>query len=75
MTLAIEPGYGYWDTTHYPYGGCFKRASENTPLISEITETFTYKGRQESRVTLADGSKAVVRTAAIITVAPAVTRG
>jgi len=68
MVLAIEPGFGYWDTTHYPYGGCFRRASENTPLIVEITDTFTHKGNQESRVKLADGSTAVVRSSAIISV-------
>jgi len=28
----IKKGYGYWDTTHYPYGGCFHRAKEDTSI-------------------------------------------
>lgn len=24
-TLQLKPGYGYWDFTSYPVGGCFRR--------------------------------------------------
>ena len=24
----IKPGYGYWDTTHYPIGGSFRRSPD-----------------------------------------------
>ena len=36
--MTIKPGYGYFDTTNYPVGGCFLRAGANgVPLVS-ITE-------------------------------------
>ncbi len=25
MTHVMKVGYGYWDVTSYPYGGCFRR--------------------------------------------------
>jgi len=33
----IKPGYGYWDTTSYPLGGCFGRAGEDGVNIVKIT--------------------------------------
>lgn len=29
---VLLSGWGYWDTTNYPYGGCFRRAGEDTPV-------------------------------------------
>ena len=31
-TYTLKKGFGFWDTTHYPIGGCFKRAVENMPV-------------------------------------------
>jgi hypothetical protein len=28
----LKKGFGYWDVTKYPVGGCFKRAIEDMPL-------------------------------------------
>ena len=40
----IKAGWGYWDTTLYPLGGCFRRNGE-TPLEVEITRQFPlFKG-------------------------------
>lgn len=30
----IKPGYGYWDTTKYPIGGCFARAPADGLLVT-----------------------------------------
>ena len=35
QTGTLLKGYGYWETTRYPVGGCFRRAVEDTP-ISDI---------------------------------------
>jgi hypothetical protein len=53
----IKDGYGYWDTTYYPYGGDFNRAVGNVP----ITEILEEVGRRETRVKLANGHTAVVK--------------
>jgi len=28
-THVIKQGYGYWDITNYPIGGCFRRATSD----------------------------------------------
>ena len=40
-TVRIEPRYGYWDTTDYPIGGCFRRAGAEG-LAVEVTRTFPW---------------------------------
>ena len=30
MTVTIKPGCGYWDTTQYPLGGCFRRVARDS---------------------------------------------
>ena len=32
MNATLKKGYGYWDVTQYPYGGCFRRAAQDTPV-------------------------------------------
>ena len=32
----IKPGYGYWDTTKYPLGGCFGRAGKDGVNIVKV---------------------------------------
>ena len=67
MPLAIEKGWGYWNTTKYPYGGDFRRASENEP-IAEVLEPIS---SSEVRVKLCSGDTAVVKKQAICTIAAA----
>jgi hypothetical protein len=59
MTV-IKKGWGYWDVTHYPRGGCFRRASTNMPV--EITGE---AARGETPVITADGTRIVVTTRAL----------
>jgi hypothetical protein len=64
-TIAtIKPGWGYWDTTHYPYKGCFRRMDENgTGESVVIVERFGKT--QEWKVKFADGRRAVVDSRAL----------
>jgi hypothetical protein len=55
----IKQGYGYWDVTKYPYGGDFRRATEDRPIKEVLGGEI---GSRESRVKLLDGSIAVVKT-------------
>ena len=32
----LKAGYGYWDTTYYPIGGCFRRASAGGQVLTNI---------------------------------------
>ena len=44
--MKLKPQCGYWDTTHYPIGGCFRRAGSNGKEIEEILREITpsYRG-------------------------------
>ena len=35
--MRMKPGYGYWETTRYPIGGCFRRAPKTGNLL-EVTD-------------------------------------
>ena len=35
----IKPGYGYWDTTRYPLGGCFARAGRDGVGIVRVARS------------------------------------
>lgn len=54
-------GVKYWDVTKYPYGGDFRRATEDRPILQILEEV----GCRETRVKMLDGSIAVVKTAFI----------
>ena len=59
---AIMPGYGYWDITSYPIGGCFKRAPRNGPpveLDNVSGPVDTRKGRMILATTI-DGRRVAV---------------
>lgn len=30
--VTLEPGWGYWDLTNFPRGGCFRRLTQSTTL-------------------------------------------
>lgn len=46
-TATIFAGYGYYDTTQYPLGGCFKRATEDIPVT--VTRDFRAEGVKMSQ--------------------------
>ena len=63
MKAVLLSGWGYWDTTHYPYGGCFRRAAAD--------ETVTVLGpggkrpAQERKIQFADGRVGVAELRAL----------
>jgi hypothetical protein len=64
--MAIAKGWGFWDLTHYPYGGDFKRAQEDL----RVAEVLGPIKAGEVKALLLDGRKVAVKTQALITVAP-----
>jgi hypothetical protein len=56
-TATLKAGYGYWDTTHYPYGGKFARAKEDTQ-VKLIKPAGKYPTR-EWEVEFPDGRKGI----------------
>jgi hypothetical protein len=34
-TVTVGAGWGYWDLSQYPRGGCFRRLTEDTTLVVE----------------------------------------
>ena len=59
--MKIKPKCGYWLTTKYPIGGCFKRAGADGVEIAEVIRRIvpSYKGCTHE-VRLADGNTAAV---------------
>lgn len=60
-TATLLKGWGYWDTTHYPYGGCFKRSTEDTQV--EVRDGSCKPG--ETCVRFSDGRTAVADNRAL----------
>lgn len=57
---VVRQGWGYWDVTSYPYGGCFKRAS------SAFIVTVTGPGQHPNEVSATvAGRKLVISTEAL----------
>lgn len=65
MNKAIGKGWGFWDVTHYPYGGNFDRAQDNLAIVENLGPAGRYP-KLESKVRLADNRLAVVKNEAII---------
>ena len=63
MQAILKKGWGYWDITHYPYGGCFKRATENT-IVSIVGKAGKYP-EQEREILFPDGRRAVAKLEAM----------
>lgn len=59
--VTLKKGWGYWDTTNYPYGGCFKRAAQDETV--EIVARNVI--RCEHRIKFADGRIGVVDARAL----------
>lgn len=55
----IPKGFGYYDTTHYPVGGAFRRASSDTGIL-EIIRTFPKYSGCNAEVRLITGKTAAV---------------
>ena len=56
MSKVLKSGWGYWDVSFYPYGGCFRRATADIPL----TEVIEPVGKQEVRVSFLNSANAKV---------------
>lgn len=56
---TLLEGWGYWDVTNYPYGGCFRRAAEDTPV------TVIEKHPKGLKIQFADGRKGVADVRAL----------
>lgn len=61
-THVLGAGCGYYDVTSYPYGGCFRRANEDTP-VTLVPGRGQYG--DEVRVVFADKRAGIVRSAAL----------
>ena len=62
MTPAIiKQGWGFWNTTKYPYKGCFERASVDIPCFIEKRDVLPGK----HKVTLRNNETAVVSSDAL----------
>lgn len=64
----IKAGFGYWDTTIYPLGGCFKRAGvDGVEIVKVLRDLRQFslsarRGCDEEGLT-ADGRKVCYSTA------------
>ena len=54
--MTLRAGYGYWDTTYYPIGGCFRRAGSEGKQIDRIVRQFPHYQGANATVVFSDGS-------------------
>ena len=67
-TEQIKQGWGFWETDHYPIGGCFRRAGADCHIAKTLREIVPpYKGA-DREVVLADGRRVAVGNRCIETV-------
>ena len=54
---TILSGWGYWDITHYPHGGCFRRAYKDIPCLVPLGDPvkLAHGSPREFRATIAPG--------------------
>jgi hypothetical protein len=57
MEGTIRDGFGYWDCTDYPIGGCFRRAGSGGLLVRSIEKIPHFKG--SDRIGLTDDGRRV----------------
>jgi hypothetical protein len=53
-TVKLKAGWGYWDVSQYPRGGCFRRLTEDTEL------TIDTEHRSELYGKLPDGRRVCI---------------
>jgi hypothetical protein len=58
IRLRIKAGFGYWDTTHYPYGGCFRRS--NGTIEGDAEPVTHYSNGQVKEYRLRNGKESYV---------------
>lgn len=64
MKATLLKGWGYWDVTSLPYGGNFRRSTQDTEV--EIIEGGAVQyPKREKRIKFDDGRQAVVETHAL----------
>lgn len=71
VTHVVQKGYGYWDVTQYPYGGCFRRAT--APFaVTMVGPGGKYPKRESVVVCPGDGGerRLVVTNDALVAVVP-----
>jgi len=61
--MRIKPGCGYWNTTHYPIGGCFARAPRKESAGQPIKQVLQGPGSCDGYVLveLPNGDTAAVK--------------
>ncbi len=60
----LTKGQGYWDVTHYPYGGCFRRAT-GEERVQVIKDGPVQLPTREVRILFPDGRQAVIDKSAV----------
>jgi len=63
VAVALK-GFGYWDTTNYPYGGKFARLADDT-VVTVTGNKALMKGGHEYPILFADGRKGWITARAI----------
>jgi hypothetical protein len=61
-TVTVGAGWGYWDLTQYPRGGCFRRLTEDTALVVDTEHQGELYGK------LPDGSRICIQGRACLPV-------
>lgn len=64
--VTLKKGWGYWDVTSFPYGGCFRRASENMTGRVINGPANLYGNGLEYAVIWEDGKSAIISARGII---------
>lgn len=54
--MKIQAGYGYWDCTIHPIGGCFRRAGNDGVVIQRVVEKIDPPVRGCNAIGITDGS-------------------
>ena len=64
--VKLKKGWGYWDVTSFPHGGCFRRASEDRTGKVVNGPANLYGQGMEYSVVWEDGSSAVIPARGIV---------
>lgn len=57
-TILCPQGFGYWDLTHYPWGGSFHRFTED--CTADLSGVFdTYRNGQPRKIKAQLGNKTI----------------
>ena len=61
--MKLKAGHGYWETSKYPIGGCFRRAGDEGKEIKKTLRQIKppYKGC-DAEVEFSDGTTGALKT-------------